>query len=84
MTNDQGAHRMTGHIEHLGRGPDLERLQLPHLVRAQLRRSRSRRRGEGQPAVDEIEERVRETLYGKTYYSGTHKRVHLDVEGGNG
>lgn len=75
---------MTGHIEHLGRGPDLEKLQLPRLVRAQLRRSRSRRRGEGQPAAEEIEERVRETLYGKTYYSDTHRRVHLEVEVDNG
>lgn len=53
------------------RGPngseDLERLKLPRLVRSQLRR---RRRLLGANGAADIEERVREALYGSAFGAG--------------
>lgn len=59
---------------------DPDELRLPRLVRAQLRRRR--RVALPSSSGSEIEERVREELYGKTYY-GTRKRVFTNLEGGN-
>lgn len=65
---------------------DTDELKLPRLVRSQLRRRREAPRGTrrppaGQGSVVEIEERVREALYGRSYYSGPHRRVHTELEG---
>jgi hypothetical protein len=72
---------------------DAEDLKLPRLVRSQLRRRREVPRGgqrprngqqrprDGQGSVVDIEERVREALYGRSYYSGSHRRVHKELEG---
>jgi hypothetical protein len=58
-----------------------QRATLPSLVRSQLRRRRRASRGDGRVSAEEIEERVREALYGKTYYDGTHRRVYTELEG---
>lgn len=60
-------------------GIDLDAMRLPKLVRSQLQRARNSR-SLASSAVD-IEERVREALYGKTYY-GTHRHVFTHLLGG--
>ena len=47
----------------LAGSPDLEEMRLPRLVRSQLQRRRKLR---GSNRAADIEERVREALYGKT------------------
>ncbi len=61
---------------------DFDSLRLPRLVRSQLRRARPSATGRS-PALGptDIEERVRDALYGKTYY-GTRKRVFTELFGG--
>ena len=71
---------MTGQSEHHDAGFDTEELKLPRLVRSQLRRRRTMPRESQRSAVD-IEERVREALYGRSYYSGPHRRVYKELEG---
>ncbi len=77
---------MTGETDSPSTSFDTDELKLPRLVRSQLRRRRQAPRGgqrprDGQGSVIEIEERVREALYGRSYYSGPHRRVHPELEG---
>ncbi len=58
-----------------------ERPTLPSVVRSQLRRRRGASRSEGRVPAEEIEERVREALYGKTFFHGTCRRVYKELEG---
>lgn len=63
-------------------GIDIEEMRLPRLVRSQLQRHQRARthRPQGQP---DIEERVREALYGKAYY-GSRRHIFTDSEGDHG
>lgn len=77
---------MTGETEGPSTSFDTGELKLPRLVRSQLRRRREAPRGgqrprEHQGSVVEIEERVREALYGRSYYGGPHRRVYTELEG---
>ncbi len=60
-------------------GLDLDAMRLPKLVRSQLRRAGGARLLAHSGA--DIEERVREALYGKTYY-GTSRHVFTHLLGG--
>lgn len=71
---------MTDEIHSHSAGFDAEELKLPRLVRSQLRRRRPASR-DSQRSVVDIEERVREALYGRSYYDGPHRRVHKELEG---
>lgn len=61
---------------------DLDSMRLPRLVRSQLHRTRRKTATTSRTLhATDIEERVREALYGKTYY-GTRKRVFTELFGG--
>lgn len=61
---------------------NIEDLRLPRLVRSQLQRRHSRRARPAVPLAD-VEERVRDALYGKGYY-GNRRSVLTDWEGDHG
>lgn len=66
----------------LAAGADLDDMRLPKLVRSQLQRRQAARIRAGHDVAD-IEERVREALYGKAYY-GSRRHVFTDSEGDHG
>jgi len=73
---------MDNELHGLAQKVDIEDLRLPRLVRSQLQRHHSRRARPAVPLTD-VEERVRDTLYGKGYY-GNRRSVLTDWEGDHG
>ena len=63
-------------------GVDIEDMRLPRLVRSQLQRRHGARARVSHTDAN-IEERVREALYGKTYY-GSRRHIFTDSEGDHG
>lgn len=72
---------MIGQSEDAGQGLDIQDMGLPRVVRAQLQRRRGTRRRETRFADDEIERRVRDALYGKSYHHPAQRRVYKELEG---
>lgn len=73
---------MDNELHSLAQAADIESLRLPRLVRSQLQRRHSRRTRPAVPLSD-VEERVRDALYGKGYY-GSRRSVYTDWEGDHG
>lgn len=73
---------MDNELHGLAQAADIEDMRLPRLVRLQLQRRHFRRPGTAAPLTD-VEERVRDALYGKGYY-GNRRSVLTDWEGDHG